>query len=121
MTLMLRAAAVTDLGLVRSNNEDAVFAGRRLLAVADGIGGAPAGELASEIVIRALAELDEGPEPAAPLTALSNAIRVANQQIGESTAGDLSPHGTGATVTPPPLPRAPVPLRHVRHPRGYLP
>ena len=58
MSFVLRAAAVTDLGLVRSNNEDAGYAGRRLVAVADGIGGAPAGELASDIAIRALAELE---------------------------------------------------------------
>jgi protein phosphatase len=120
MSVILRAAAVTDLGLVRSNNEDAVFAGRRLLAVADGIGGAPAGELASEIVIRALAELDEGPEPAAPLTALSNALRTANQQIGESTAGDLSRQGMGTTVTALLFAGDEVALLHVGDSRGYL-
>lgn len=120
MTLILRAAVVTDLGLVRSNNEDAGYAGRRLLAVADGIGGAPAGELASEIVIRALAELDEGPEPAAPLTALSNAIRVANEQIGESTAGDLTRQGMGTTVTALLFAAGQVALLHVGDSRGYL-
>ena len=49
MSLALHAAAVTDIGLVRTNNEDSVHAGRRLIAVADGIGGMPAGELASVV------------------------------------------------------------------------
>ena len=58
MSLALHAAAVTDIGLVRTNNEDSVHAGSRLIAVADGIGGMPAGELASDIVIKAIAPLD---------------------------------------------------------------
>ena len=67
MSLALRAAAVTDIGLVRTNNEDSVHAGRRLVAVADGIGGMPAGELASDIVIKAMARLDEGPTAGDPV------------------------------------------------------
>ena len=52
MTLAVRAVAATDQGLVRSNNEDAVFVGGRLLVVADGMGGLPAGELASDILVQ---------------------------------------------------------------------
>src|SRR5436305_14747539 len=59
MSLRLRTGVLTDLGLIRSNNEDAMHAGERLLAIADGIGGAPAGELASEIVIQALTAVEE--------------------------------------------------------------
>ena len=62
MTLVLRAVAATDQGLVRSNNEDALFVGSRLLVVADGMGGLPAGELASEILIGALSGVDEMPD-----------------------------------------------------------
>jgi protein phosphatase len=120
MSLMLRAAVVTDLGLVRSNNEDAAHAGKRLLAVADGIGGAPAGELASEIVIRALAALDGGPEPEAPLAALGQAIAAANREIGESTAGDLTRQGMGTTVTALLLSGDRFALLHVGDSRGYL-
>lgn len=39
MTLVLRYAARSDRGLVRANNEDSVYAGARLLALADGMGG----------------------------------------------------------------------------------
>jgi PPM family protein phosphatase len=120
MSLAFHAAAVSDLGLVRSNNEDAVYAGRRLIAVADGIGGAPAGELASELVIRALAELDRGPEPRSPLAALGAALAEANRDIGESTAGDLTRQGMGTTVTALLLAGEQLALLHVGDSRGYL-
>ncbi len=120
MTLVWRAAAVTDLGLVRSNNEDAVYTGERLVAVADGIGGAPAGELASEIVIRALAELDRAPLSQSPLAALGSAVAEANRQIGESTAGDLTRQGMGTTVTALLLAGDQLALLHVGDSRGYL-
>ena len=120
MSFVLRAAAVTDLGLVRSNNEDAGYAGRRLVAVADGIGGAPAGELASDIAIRALAELDRGPEPASPLAALSAAVAAANRDIGDSTAGDITRQGMGTTVTALLLVGDQLALLHVGDSRAYL-
>src|SRR5258708_2966721 len=57
VTLVLRYAARSDRGLVRTNNEDSVYAGARLLALADGMGGHAAGEGASQLVIAALAPL----------------------------------------------------------------
>ncbi len=59
MTLVLKYVARSDRGLVRSNNQDSVYAGPRLLAVADGMGGHAAGEVASKIVIAGLAPLDD--------------------------------------------------------------
>lgn len=56
----LRFAARTHQGLVRRGNQDSAYVGPRLLAVADGMGGMAAGDLASAIVIAALAPLDEG-------------------------------------------------------------
>ena len=59
VTLVLRYSARSDRGLVRQNNQDAVYAGPRLLALADGMGGHAAGEVASSLVISALAPLDD--------------------------------------------------------------
>ena len=59
MTLTLRYAARSDRGLIRGGNQDSVYAGPRLLAVADGMGGMAAGDVASNIVIATMAPLDE--------------------------------------------------------------
>jgi PPM family protein phosphatase len=120
MTLRLRSAAVSDLGLIRSNNEDAVFAGQRILAVADGIGGAPAGEVASEIVIRALQALEDAPEPDDAGRALRDALADANRQIGEAADADPSRQGMGTTVTALMMAGDQLTLLHVGDSRGYL-
>jgi serine/threonine protein phosphatase PrpC len=57
-TLTLCSATRSDLGR-RENNEDAVFATERLVAVADGVGGAAAGEVASQWVINQMSGLDK--------------------------------------------------------------
>src|SRR3954465_15027891 len=98
MTLILNAATATDIGRVRTNNEDSVFAGRHLIAVADGIGGLPAGELASEIAIAALAPLEESC-PEDPLPPLRAAVEEANRKIMEIAARDPATEGMGTTVT----------------------
>jgi PPM family protein phosphatase len=99
MTFVIRAVAATDQGLVRSNNEDAVFVGRRLLVVADGIGGLPAGELASDIVVRALSEIDDAPAGDEPLQDVIAALETANRQIEAEVDADPACAGMGTTVT----------------------
>ncbi len=99
MTLILRTGAASDVGLVRSNNEDALYVGRHLLVVADGMGGLPAGELASEILVRALAPLDDLPDGVEPLPALRAAVGVANERIRAAADGDEAREGMGTTVT----------------------
>jgi protein phosphatase len=99
MTLAVRAVAATDQGLVRSNNEDAVFVGNRLFVVADGMGGLPAGELASDILVRALEVVDGLPDTGEPLQDLLAALRTANERIEEAIADDGARDGMGTTVT----------------------
>ncbi|MDT4993790.1 MAG: family protein phosphatase [Actinoplanes sp.] len=99
MTLVLRAVAATDQGRVRSNNEDAVFVGQRLLVVADGMGGLPAGELASEILVQSLAVVDDLPDNPEPLQDLIAALGTANERIEAAVADDDARDGMGTTVT----------------------
>ncbi len=113
MSLLLRAAAVTDPGPVRPNNEDAAFAGRRLAAVADGIGGLPDGEQASGIAIEAVSHLETS-EPADPEAALAQAVRHANAVI---QARDVE---MGTTVTAVLLIGDRLTLLHVGDSRAYL-
>src|SRR4051812_46379104 len=120
MSLILEAAAASDVGLVRTNNEDAAHVSRRLVAVADGIGGQPAGELASRIVIRALAELDEEPVGSDPLSPLRAAVEAASEQIRATTEADQNQRGMGTTVTALLLSRDKIALLHVGDSRCYL-
>jgi len=59
--LKLNYAVASDRGLVRGNNEDSAYAGPNLLALADGMGGHAAGEIASQMMIRHLQNLDGDP------------------------------------------------------------
>jgi protein phosphatase len=99
MTLVVRAVAATDQGLVRSNNEDAVFVGNRLLVVADGMGGLPAGELASDILVQSLSVVDSTPDTGEPLQDLIAALETANGRIEAAVADDDARDGMGTTVT----------------------
>jgi protein phosphatase len=112
--LSLRSAVATDTGPVRRNNEDAAYAGRRLAAVADGIGGLPDGELASEIAIDHLAILETAASGAGAESALAAAVDAANDAIG--AAGNEM----GTTVTAVLLVGTNLSLVHVGDSRGYL-
>jgi PPM family protein phosphatase len=97
--LTLVTAVRTDAGLVRSHNEDAVFASPELVAVADGVGGAAAGEVASRAVIDALIHLDKcrltGPLP----DALRAAVKAGNDAIGFITSCRPRTRGMATTLT----------------------
>ncbi|MFL6072376.1 MAG: PP2C family protein-serine/threonine phosphatase [Mycobacteriales bacterium] len=120
MGLILRTGAASDVGLVRTNNEDSAFTGRRLLAVADGVGGMPAGEVASDLVIQSLAGLEEAPAEAEPLGRLRDAVEAANQRIRASSEADDGRHGMGTTVTALLLHDDQLALLHVGDSRCYL-
>ncbi|HWC35618.1 MAG TPA: protein phosphatase 2C domain-containing protein [Mycobacteriales bacterium] len=94
-----RFAARTHVGLVRDGNEDALYAGPRLLAVADGVGGSVAGEIASKITITTLSPLDTDTSIDDPLAALREATHAADIQLRDAIAGDPSLAGMGTTLT----------------------
>jgi serine/threonine protein phosphatase PrpC len=116
----LRFAARSDIGLLRDGNEDSVYAGPRLLAVADGMGGAAAGEVASAVAISALAPLDEDPPGADLLDALSNAAYEANDQLRSMIAQDRSLSGMGTTLTAMLIAGTRIGLLHIGDSRAYL-
>lgn len=99
MTLSLRYAARSDVGLLRDGNEDAGYAGPRLLAVADGMGGQAAGEVASATVIGALTHLDDETAVPALLDVLEQSVSSANEQLREMVEADPNLDGMGTTLT----------------------
>jgi protein phosphatase len=99
MTLAIKYAARSDRGLHRSNNEDSVYAGPHLLAIADGMGGHAAGEVASKVVIAALAPLDEDAPGDDLLGKLHEAVVAGNDTIAELVDQDPDLEGMGTTLT----------------------
>ena len=100
MTLALRYAVRSDVGLLREGNEDSAFAGPHLLAVADGMGGHAAGEVASAATITTIAPLDDarniGPDL---VSALADAVAMANLRLQELIISDPAIEGMGTTLT----------------------
>ncbi|WP_100448745.1 PP2C family protein-serine/threonine phosphatase [Glycomyces xiaoerkulensis] len=99
MSLHLRYAAVSDRGVVRQGNQDSVYAGPHFLAVADGMGGMAAGDLASAIVINTVARLDEPPPEESVADELADAVSEANRAIRRMVADDPDKEGMGTTLT----------------------
>ncbi|WP_027505925.1 PP2C family protein-serine/threonine phosphatase [Rhodococcus sp. UNC23MFCrub1.1] len=120
MTLVLRYAARSDRGLVRSNNEDSVYAGARLLALADGMGGHAAGEVASQLMIAALAHLDDDEPGDDLLGKLERATREGNSTIAEQVEEDPELDGMGTTLTAILFGGRKIGLVHIGDSRAYL-
>lgn len=120
MTLSLRYAARSDVGLLRQGNEDSMYAGPRLIAVADGMGGHAAGEVASRVVIEAVAALDADPPGGDLGTALKAAVDTANGYLRDMVAADNSLEGMGTTLTALLWVRDQLALAHVGDSRAYL-
>lgn len=121
MTLVLRYAAASHAGLIREHNEDSCRAGRYLLAVADGMGGAAAGEVASRLVITALAPLAVEP-PAGdrdPATVLREAVDDANRRLSEACEAQPELEGMGTTLTALYLSGGRLAMAHVGDSRAY--
>ena len=118
--LQFRFAAETDTGLVRDNNEDSAFAGPYLLAVADGVGGAAAGEVASATttyVVSANALAHQGTHP---LGLLQHAIEDARAQVQTGVQTDPARLGMATTLTAILTDGVRFGLAHVGDSRAYL-
>ena len=120
MALYLRYAVRSDLGLVRNNNEDSVYAGPRLLAIADGMGGHAAGEVASKIVIGTIRPLDEDRRIDDLMGALRDTVMEANHRIADAVKQRSELEGMGTTLTALRFVGSQVGLVHVGDSRAYL-
>src|SRR5438270_440178 len=99
MQRSLRYSVISNRGLRRRNNEDAAFAGPRLLAVADGMGGEAAGEVASALVIAELAPLNDGKPGNDLVDELREATRRAVAAVARHVADHPHDRGMGTTLT----------------------
>ena len=99
MTALTIWAAGSDSGRAREANEDSAYAGRWLYAVADGLGGHAAGEVASAAAITALAAYDTETDPARLVDVLAGAVRAASSAIRQLTEASPEFRGMGTTLT----------------------
>ena len=121
MFLTLRFAARSDVGLVRADNQDSGFAGPHLIAVADGMGGAAGGDIASSIAVGRLAALEgEGLGQDEALDRLKEAIADAHADIVERAHNDPELSGLGTTVTAILRSGSSLAMAHIGDSRGYL-
>ncbi|WP_202485457.1 Stp1/IreP family PP2C-type Ser/Thr phosphatase [Streptomyces sp. SID4985] len=120
MSLSLRFAAGSHKGMIREGNEDSGYAGPRLLAIADGMGGQAAGEVASSEVISTLVTLDDDVPGSDLLTTLGQAVQYANDQLRGMVEEDPQLEGMGTTLTALLWTGQRLGLVHVGDSRAYL-
>ena len=118
---MLRATEMiwkTDTGRQRRENEDSAYVRSPVFVVADGMGGAQAGEVASSIAIEAFER--ELPHSGTPEERLAERVREANQQIYDHSRAEHGREGMGTTLTAAYLDDAHLAIAHVGDSRAYL-
>jgi protein phosphatase len=118
--LTIRYGVRSDVGLVREGNEDSAYAGGRLLAVADGMGGHAHGEVASATVIEALRPLDTVVPDEELLSALEQAVLRAGSTMHEMIEADPALSGMGTTLTALLWSGPKLGLVHIGDSRAYL-
>jgi len=121
---MLRASssyfAHSDTGRARRANEDAYFARSPVFVVADGMGGAQAGEVASRVAIEAFERgLDDGGATSAEQL-LADRVQEANTRIHEMSQASQDRAGMGTTITAAHVGHHDVAVAHVGDSRAYL-
>jgi PPM family protein phosphatase len=120
MKRSLRYAVVSEPGFTRHGNEDSAFAGQRLIAVADGMGGEAAGEVASRLVIAELMSLNDGSGSGDLLGELTEAAGRANAAVARHVADNPADKGMGTTLTAILFEQDEAALVHVGDSRAYL-
>jgi PPM family protein phosphatase len=118
---MLRATESvwkTDTGRQRRENEDSAYVRAPVFVVADGMGGAQAGEVASQIAVETF---EQGlPDGGTPEERLADRVREANHRIYDRSRAELGREGMGTTLTAAYLDASQLALAHVGDSRAYL-
>jgi PPM family protein phosphatase len=113
-------AVASEIGLVRVRNEDSAYAGRWLCAVADGMGGHAAGDVASAAVVDAVRRFDVAAAAGQLTSVLGSAVLAANSQLIERADGVPELAGMGSTLTALLWSGAHVAVAHIGDSRAYL-
>jgi PPM family protein phosphatase len=116
------AAGSSDVGKVREGNEDALLIKNSVFAVADGMGGHLAGEVASATALEPIEALDGRvfPDATEAATALTNAVVAANATVSKLATDNPLYRGMGTTLTAALLEGRRVHVAHVGDSRAYL-
>jgi PPM family protein phosphatase len=109
------AGVATDTGRVRDHNEDAYIVEPPLYAIADGMGGANAGEVASQLALETIGDMQRAGE-----TTLDDEVREANRVVFERSSEDTKFAGMGTTVTAALASADALHLVHVGDSRAYV-
>lgn len=118
MAKILRFAARSDVGKVRSKNDDSAYAGHHLAVVADGMGGHAGGNIASASTVLEMIHLDEdGYDDAG--TALADEIQTANSLLSDLVRTSPALAGMGTTVTAMLLAGDTLHFAHIGDSRAY--
>jgi serine/threonine protein phosphatase PrpC len=116
---LAQVAGLSDPGRVRRRNEDAFVCDPPLFAVADGMGGAQAGEVASRLAAAAFHEYHEA-DALDPEARLRSIIQEANRRIYARASTDPHASGMGTTITAALVTGSRVSVGHVGDSRAYL-
>ncbi|MFL6160084.1 MAG: PP2C family protein-serine/threonine phosphatase [Marmoricola sp.] len=119
MTLSLRFTAVSDVGRVRKDNQDSGYAGPHLLVVADGVGGAARGDIASSACVDAIRKLDV-PAGNDALSEIAATLHLAHDRLAEIVESHPELDGTSTTVTAAVFDGTHLRIGHVGDSRAYL-
>lgn len=121
--LFLYSTTVSDVGTVRSNNQDSSFAGERLIAICDGMGGHAGGDTASTIAIRSLAHIEQSDaksDVASIASMMETSVMAAHDAIVGKAKRERGLAGMGTTVTAVALVSGHWVITHIGDSRAYL-
>ena len=122
-TLYMYSTTVSDVGTVRSNNQDSSFAGAHLVAICDGMGGHAGGDTASTIAIRSLAHIEQDSpngDVARATPIMEASAMAAHDAIVGKAKRERKLAGMGTTITAITLVADYWVLAHIGDSRAYL-